>query len=104
MVYFSCDLCGKDLTPEGTMRFVLKMEAFAATVPAPLKEEDLQDDHVEEMARYLRALEAGIIPEPLVTPERKHMRFDLCPECYRRFLQDPLRREAFARFNFSSNN
>ncbi|MEJ5276744.1 MAG: hypothetical protein WHU94_12610 [Thermogemmata sp.] len=104
MVHFSCDLCGKDLTPEGTRRFVLKMEAFAAPAPALLQEEDLQDDHVEDMARYLQALEAGLVQEPSPTPERKQMRFDLCSDCYRRFLQDPLRRDALPRFNFSSNN
>jgi hypothetical protein len=104
MLHFSCDLCGKDLTPEGTARFVVKMEAFAASVPSQLREEDLQDDHVEDMARFLRELEAGVVQEPPAIPERKQLRFDLCLECYRRFLQDPLRRDAVVRFNFSSNN
>ena len=34
MLHFSCDICGKDLSPEGAGRFVVKMEAFAATDPA----------------------------------------------------------------------
>jgi hypothetical protein len=104
MMHFSCDLCGKDLTPEGTPRIVVKMEAFAVNVPPQLREEDVQDDHVEAMAHFLRDLEAGIVQEPPPIPEHKQMRFDLCTECYRRFLQDPLRRDAWARFNLSSNN
>lgn len=102
MIHVSCDLCGKDLTPEGTARFVVKMEAFAVAPPVTLHEEDLQDDHVEEMARYLQELEAGAAPPPL-PPERKQMRFDLCLDCYRRFLRDPLRREIAVSFHFSDN-
>ena len=34
MLHFSCDICGKDMTPGGATRYVVKMEAFAATDPA----------------------------------------------------------------------
>ena len=51
MLHFSCDICGKDLTPKGQARYVVKMEAFAATDPAQLTDDDLDTDHVEEMAQ-----------------------------------------------------
>src|SRR5262245_62550963 len=82
MLHFSCDICGKDLTPEGAARFVVKMEAFAATDPAQLTEDDLDTDHVEEMAQLLNEIEDGEADEPEVLPVCKKMRFDLCPMCY----------------------
>jgi hypothetical protein len=102
MMHFSCDICGKDLTPDGAERYVLKMEAFAAHRPAGLTDDDLEADHVEEMARLLSDQEDGEeLPEPL--PACKKMRFDLCPACFRKFDKDPLGRETAAKFDFSPN-
>ena len=53
MRHFSCDLCGKDLTPGTDARFVLRMEVIAATDPSQLSDDDLDSDHVEEMAQLL---------------------------------------------------
>jgi hypothetical protein len=104
MLHFSCDTCGKDLTPGGVTRYVVKMEAFAATDPAELTDTDLDADHVEEMAQLLSEMEeAGIEDGPPPPPARKAMRFDLCPCCYRKFLADPLGRENAAKFDFSEN-
>ena len=56
MLHFSCDVCGKDL-PEEAARYVVKMEAFAATNPAEITDDDLDTDHVEEMAQLLNDIE-----------------------------------------------
>jgi hypothetical protein len=103
MLHFSCDICGKDLSPEGAARFVVKMEAFAATDPAQLTDDDLDADHVEEMAQLLNEIEDGEADAPDLLPTCKKLRFDLCPMCYRKFVKDPLGREAAARLNFSEN-
>jgi hypothetical protein len=104
MLHFSCDICGKDMTPGGETRYVVKMEAFAATDPAELTDTDLDTDHVEEMAQLLTEMEeAGAGDGPDVPPARKAMRFDLCPCCYRKFVADPLGRESAAKFDFSEN-
>jgi hypothetical protein len=103
MLHFSCDICGKDLTPEGAARFVVKMEAFAATDPAQLTDDDLDTDHVEEMAQLLSEIEDGDTAAPELLPACKQLRFDLCPTCYRKFVKDPLGRDAAARFDFSEN-
>lgn len=102
MMHFSCDFCGKDMTPEGSGRYVLKMEAFAARDPGELTEDDLDADHVEEMARMLSELEEGD-GEPEALPVCKKMRFDLCHTCFRKFVNDPLGRESTAKFDFSPN-
>jgi hypothetical protein len=103
MMHYSCDFCGKDMTPDGTERYVLKMEAFAATPAASdLTDDDLETDHVEEMARLLNEMEDGDDePQPLPTSVKK--RFDLCCGCFRRFVRDPLGRETAPKFDFSPN-
>ncbi len=103
MLHFSCDICGKDLTPEGAARFVVKMEAFAATDPAQLTDDDLDTDHVEEMAQLLNEIEDGEVTAPELLPACQNLRFDLCPICYRKFVKDPLGRDAASRFDFSEN-
>lgn len=102
MLHFSCDICGKDLTADGTARYVVKMEAFAATDPAQLTDEDMDADHVEEMAQLLNAIEDGETPPEMLPACQKH-RFDLCCGCFRKFVKDPLGRDIVARFDFSKN-
>ncbi len=102
MMHFSCDVCGKDMTQDGAERYILKMEAFAATDPTELSDEDLETDHVEEMARMLNDLEDGDEPPPPL-PTCKKLRFDLCHTCFRKFVHDPLGRESAAKFDFSPN-
>jgi hypothetical protein len=41
--------------------------------------------------------------EPQLPPTRRKMRFDLCPGCFRKFVNDPLGRESSAKFDFSPN-
>ena len=101
MRHFSCDLCGKDMTQANAPRYTVKMEAFAATDPAELTEDDLDGDHVEEMARMLTELADG--DEPPLPPAAKTMQYDLCPACYRKFVADPLGRESANNFDFSEN-
>ncbi len=101
MLHFSCDTCGKTL-PDGAARYVVKMEAFAATDPARLTDDDLDSDHVEEMAQILSEMEDGE-EEPELLPTCQKLRFDLCVGCYRKFVKDPLGREVANRFDFSEN-
>ena len=104
MMHFSCDFCSKDMTLGEGARYVVKLEAFAATDPVELTETDLDADHVEEMAQLLNEMEeSGIDDVPEELPASKKMRFDLCPLCYRKFLADPLGRESVAKFDFSEN-
>lgn len=102
MMHFSCDYCGKDMTQNGKQRYVLKMEAFAANDPCELRNEDIETDHVEEMARLLNELEQTE-EAPELLPQCQKLKFDLCAGCFGRFVQNPLGRENIAKFDFSSN-
>lgn len=102
MLHVTCDLCRRDLRPGEDQRYVIKIEAYAAHDPAELTEADLDEDHMEAVGQMLRDQDDSDSPEELAEPY-KSFRFDLCPECHKKFVQNPLAREAMQKFDFSQN-
>jgi hypothetical protein len=102
MVHFTCDLCGKDLTASGDHRYVVKIEAYPGFDPTEITEDDLEEDHMEEVSQILQRDES-LSSEELAEPLNKGFRFDLCPVCHGRFLRDPLGKESLRLFDFSKN-
>ena len=101
MLHFSCDLCGKELQLGEDHRYVVKIEAFAAHDPSEITEADLEEDHMEAVSQLLRDAEDGLDTE--LDETRKQFRYDLCPECHKKFLRDPLGKETVQKFLFSKN-
>src|SRR5262245_21729341 len=101
MLHISCDLCGKQIVPLDNLRYVVKIEVFAAHDPAEITEADLDQDHLEAVCQLLR--EADLADPNEVAPAYKNIRFDLCPDCHKKFLRDPLGKEAAQKFDFSEN-
>ena len=99
MLHFSCDLCGCQLDDR---RFVVKLEAFPAFDPDQLTAADLDVDHLDQVAQQLSAADGSEEPA-LEECETKTFRFDLCPRCHRKYLRDPLGRDAARRLTFSKN-
>jgi hypothetical protein len=102
MVHFTCDLCGKDLTAARDGRYVVKIEAYPGFDPTEIREEDLDDDPMEAISQILQRDEA-IESRDDVVPSHKGFRFDLCPGCHRKFVNDPLSKESSRTFDFSKN-
>ncbi len=100
MLHFSCDLCGQQLRNE---RYVAKLEIFPAFDPEAIDEEMLEEDHLQDVAETLDEMEAAGIETIDDSDETKQFRFDLCPTCHKKYLNDPLGRNAFNRLNFSEN-
>jgi hypothetical protein len=101
MMHFTCDQCGKEMIPGEDERFVVKIEACPALDPAQLVEADLDYDHMEAVSELLKELEDG---DNLELPETsKHFRYDLCAECHKRFVRDPLAKEHQHKMYFSKN-
>jgi hypothetical protein len=99
MLHFSCDLCGQQL---GERRYVVRLEVYPAFDPEEIDEEDLDADHLQEIAELIQEMEATGQTE-LEDCGSKEMRFDLCPNCHQRYLKDPLGRDPLRRLNFSKN-
>ena len=99
MLHFSCDLCGKQLEDR---RYVVKLDVFPAFDPEEISEDDLDADHLQEIAEVLSEMDAGGC-RALEECGNKAFRYDLCPECHRQWVKDPLGRDRLRRLNFSEN-
>jgi len=102
MVHFTCDLCGKDLTTTRDGRYVVKIEAYPGFDPTEIREDDLEDDPMEAISQILERSES-LDSRHDETPAHKGFRFDLCPGCHHKFVNDPLSKDALRSFDFSKN-
>jgi len=101
MLHVTCDLCGKELRPGEDQRFVVRIEAYAADDLAEITDADLDEDHVETVAELLRESQENSDLE-LAEPY-KEFRYDLCSDCHKRFVRDPMSRDKESKFDFSKN-
>jgi len=101
MIRYSCDLCKRDLDPAEDLRYVVKIEVYAAFDPVATEEED-DRDHLQEIQDILERRDDSE-SEYVGDDVYQQLRFDLCPECRRRFIKSPLGREAVKAVGFSEN-
>ena len=102
MIHYSCDRCKRLINPEEDLRYVVKLEVEAAMEPVEVDEFDDDRDHLLEVQEILERLEDS--DSELVSDDLyQRRRFDLCADCYHRFIKDPLGHDARAQFGFSQN-
>ena len=102
MIRYSCDLCKRKLDPKNDLRYVVKIEVYAAFDPAAVDNDDEDRDHLEEIQDILERMED--MPGDEIGDEvYQQLRFDLCPECRKKFIENPLGRETAKAFGFSAN-
>ena len=89
MIRFRCDGCGLDLARDGSNHYIVRIEAFAAAGKLEFTEQDAQRDHQAEIRRVLAQL-ASRPPDEIEDQVYRALRYDLCPACHRRFLENPL--------------
>ena len=102
MIRYSCDLCKRELDSQDDLRYVVKIEVYAAFDPAATDGEDDDHDHLEEIQDILERMEDSASNQ-IGDDVYQQLRFDLCPDCRRRFIKNPLGRETAKAFGFSSN-
>jgi hypothetical protein len=95
-------LCGRELDPQDELRYVVKIEVFAAFDPAATDAADDDCDHLEEIQEILERMEESA-SDQIGDDVYQQLRFDLCPECRKKFTKNPLGRETAKAFGFSSN-
>ena len=101
MIRYSCDICKRDIDPKEDLRYVVKIEIYAAFDPMALEEDDR--DHLQEIRDILERSEDAE-SDQIGDDVYQQLRFDLCPECRKRFLKNPLGRESTTKIlNFSEN-
>ena len=101
MMHYSCDCCKRSITNDD-LRYVVRMEVYAAFDQNPFAELDEDRDHLQEMQDILQR--ADDAADDAVSPEvYEQMRFDLCSECRKKFVKHPLGRELADFVEFSKN-
>ena len=103
MIHHTCDRCKRVIDQEQELRYVVRLEIEA--VMDPLHEDEPQDDrdHLLEIDEILERVEIadGDASGEDIYQKR---RYDLCPQCYRKFAGNPLGREKkAATLGFSHN-
>jgi hypothetical protein len=102
MIRYSCDLCKRELDSQNDLRYVVKMEIFAAFDPASADGDEDDRDHLEEVQDILERMEDSS-NDQIGEDVYQQLRFDLCPDCRRKFIKNPLGRKAAKAFGFSAN-
>lgn len=100
MIHYTCDCCKRSLSDDD-LRYVVRMEVYAAFEQNPFQECDDDRDHLQEIQEILQRAESA---DEDVAPEvYDQMRFDLCCECRKKFVKHPLGRELADLVEFSKN-
>ncbi len=86
-----CDRCDGGLLVEENVRYIMKLEIYAAYDPMEITEKDLERDFEKEFAETIQKLE-GIPSQEL--RQQVYMRevYDLCAACQRAVARDPLQK------------
>ena len=100
MVHYTCDVCGQALSNN---RFIVKLEVLPAPETGTLSPADLDADHLEEISELLNEDDLEDAADEADPFSSQYQQFDLCGECRRQFLRDPLGRGPHRRFKFSGN-
>ena len=101
MIHYTCDRCKRTINSENELRYVVRLEVYASLDPI---EDELHDDrdHLQEIQEILERLDDtqdGQICDDVY----HHQRFDLCSECRKRYVSNPLARPTAHQLDFSQN-
>jgi hypothetical protein len=102
MIHYTCDRCKRAIDPEQELRYIVRMEIEAAMDPAQEQEVADDRDHLLEIDEILERAEANESPD-IADEVYQKRRYDLCPQCCRKFTANPLAREKKVTLGFSHN-
>jgi hypothetical protein len=102
MIHYSCDRCKRILDPEEDLRYVVKIEIHAAMEPMDVDEIEDDRDHLVEIQEILERLDDAE-NEAIGEDVYQKRRYDLCPDCYRKYIESPVGQERPAHIGFSQN-
>ena len=101
MIHYSCDHCKRPLDPENDLRFVVKMELYASLDPTD-DGLDGDEDPLQEIHDILERVD-DLEDDQIGDDVYQQLRFDLCSDCRKKFLRNPLGPALSNQFDFSEN-
>ena len=101
MIHYTCDRCKRQIDIADQTRYIVQIDIQSA-VDEPLAEAEDDIDQLTELHQMLEGLtDPGTNGDG--SESSHHGRYDLCPECHRQFLKNPLGRDPVLAFGFSNN-
>ena len=88
MIRYECDRCGADMGANDPLRFIVRLEVYAAAGHIDLDAE-VKRRPQEALDEVLKAL-AKADPDEIEDQTYRLLRFDLCDACRRELLKRPL--------------
>jgi hypothetical protein len=102
MIHYTCDRCKRVIDSEQELRYVVRMEIEAVMDPVHDDEPHDDRDHLLEIDEILERVDVAD-SDQIDDDIYQKRRYDLCPQCYRKFSANPLSREKKAALGFSHN-
>jgi hypothetical protein len=102
MIHYSCDLCKRPLDPENELRYVVKLEVYAAFDPLAVDDSEDDRDNLQDLHEVLERMD-DLDDDQIGDDVYQQLRFDLCPECRKKFVKNPLGRKTAEKYDFSKN-
>ena len=104
-IHYTCDLCRNAISGEKDVRYEVNIEVKAAFEAHPAccgADLDLDYDLHDEMNELIDLMEE-LDGDDVEGGVYKVFRFDLCNECRKKYMKDPLFRRSMRRMGFSEN-
>jgi hypothetical protein len=102
MIHYTCDACKRELCDDEA-RYVVRLEVYAARDPLEADQVDSDRDHLEEIGEILQRMDEIDDSDLIGDDVYQHRRYDLCSECRKKFLLNPLKTEFLGELHFSQN-
>ena len=101
MIHYSCDRCKRSIEPDEEIRYAVSIEIQVALDLTEF-ETDNDRDHLGELNEILERLDDSE-REEISESAYQRRRFDLCSDCHREYVKNPLALDAAAKLGFSEN-
>lgn len=101
MIHYSCDRCKRSLEAD-ELRYLIRIEAQAIIESHEADELDDERDHLLEIHEILERMneDETEFTDASLYQKRRH---DLCPECFRKYMKNPVGGDVPVQLGFSKN-
>ncbi|TWT39437.1 hypothetical protein [Blastopirellula retiformator] len=103
MSQYTCHCCQQVFDKATDPCFIVRLTAFLEIEPQ-LDEYDREDTDHDHLATISDALEkVQSLDDPTLHEDQLERNFQLCRDCYQRFMADPITRDPASSITFSAN-
>jgi hypothetical protein len=101
VIHYSCDRCQRIINVEHDVRYSVSIEVQAAIEPLDT-DVDEDRDHLLELQNILEKM-SDAEREEISQNAYQHHSYDLCSDCHRQFVKNPLAVDTAGKLQFSDN-